>query len=117
MACMTSSERLLGSDLLARDLGHRPLPADEVVAGSPTAAVRALAEVSGVEVGMWEMTEGTARDTETDEIFVVVSGSGEVRFADGEVIALAPGTAVRLRAGEQTEWTVTEALRKVYIAG
>ena len=32
-------------------------------------------------------------------------------------VALAPGVVVRLRAGERTTWVVTEALRKVYVAG
>ncbi len=51
-------DRLLGSDLLSGDLGHQPLPVDEVVAGSPSAAVRPLAELGEVEVGLWEMSEG-----------------------------------------------------------
>ena len=52
-------------------LDHEPLPAEEVVDGSPTAAVLTLDTVGGAEVGLWEMTEGTARDTEVDEVFVV----------------------------------------------
>ena len=75
-----------------------------------------MADVGGVGVGLWEMTEGTARDTEVDEVFVVVSGRGRVSFADGERIELMPGVAVRLRAGERTEWAVTEPLRKVWVA-
>jgi uncharacterized cupin superfamily protein len=39
-----------------------------------------------------------------------------VRFEGGETLALAPGVAVRLHTGERTEWTVTEPLRKVYVA-
>ena len=62
------------------------------------------------------MTAGTARDTEVDEVFVVLAGRGTVRFEDGEVIGLTPGTAVRLRAGERTTWTVEEPLRKVWVA-
>ena len=110
------TDRILGEDLLAAPLDHTPLPADEVDAGEPTTGLRALGEVGDVEVGIWEMTEGTARDTEADEIFVVLSGAGEVRFEDGSVVALRPGTAVRLQAGERSAWTITEALRKVYVA-
>ena len=36
---------------------------------------------------------------------------------DGTTVALRPGVAVRLRAGERTTWTVAERLRKVYVAG
>jgi uncharacterized protein len=108
--------RLLSPDVLADPLDHAPIPADDVVAGSPTAAVLALDTVGGVEVGVWEMSEGTARDTEVDEVFVVVRGRGHVDFEDGERVDLAPGVVVRLTAGERTVWTVTERVRKVWVA-
>jgi len=63
------------------------------------------------------MSPGVATDTEVDEVFIVLSGRGEVCFDDGEVVELRPGVVVRLRAGEHTVWTVSESLRKVYIAG
>jgi uncharacterized protein len=108
--------RLLSLDVTTAPLDHEDLPADEVIQGSPTAAVHTLDALPGCEVGLWEMTGGTARDTEVDEVFVVVAGRGTVTFEDGERLDLAPGTAVRLRAGERTEWTVTETLRKVWVA-
>lgn len=111
------SDRILGSNLLSEPLAHQPLPADEVVAGSPTTAVVELGELDGpVEVGIWEMTEGVATDAEVDEIFIVLSGTGTVEFADGSRVELAPGVVVRLHAGERTTWTITTPLRKVYIA-
>ncbi len=110
------SDRLLSPDLLAHPLDHEPLPDDDVVAGSPTAAVAPLATVGTAEVGVWEMTEGAARDTEVDEVFVVLAGFGTVEFDDGERLPLGPGVAVRLRAGERTTWTVTSPLRKVWCA-
>jgi len=108
--------RLLSPDVTTAAVQHEPMPADEVVDGSPTAAVVSLDAVGGAEVGLWEMSEGTARDTEVDEVFVVVSGRGSVEFEDGERIDLAPGVAVRLTAGERTVWTVTERLRKIWVA-
>ena len=109
------SDRLLSPDLLAHPLAHSPLAAEDVVTGSPTAAVATLAGIGGVEIGVWEMSEGTARDTEVDEVFVVLTGTGTVQFDDGERLDLGPGTAVRLRAGERTTWSVTAPLRKVWI--
>lgn len=108
--------RLLSPDVSTAPLDHEPLPEGEVVSGAPTAAVRDLGTVGGAQVGLWEMTEGTARDTEVDEVFVVVSGRGHVTFDDGERIDLAPGVAVRLTAGEHTVWTVTERVRKIWVA-
>lgn len=95
-------------------LAHEP--ADGVVAGSPTEATHTLGALGVTEVGIWELTEGTVRDIEVDEIFIVLQGSGTVAFEGGEAIRLSPGTCVRLREGDRTVWTITETLRKVWIA-
>ena len=108
--------RLLSPDVTTAALEHEPLPHEEVVDGCPSTAVLTLGSVGGAEVGLWEMSEGTARDTEVDEVFVIVSGRGSVLFDDGERIDLAPGVAVRLTAGERTVWTVTERVRKIWMA-
>ena len=110
------SERLVIPDVFGAVLEHEPLPADEVDAGSPSTGVLEFGSVGSADVGIWEMTEGTARDTEADEIFVVLSGAGTVRFEDGREIVLGSGTTVRLNAGETTVWTITERLRKVYVS-
>ena len=94
--------RVLCDDVLAADLG-----ADRTLA---------LGELGEAEIGVWGMEPGTEQDTETDEVFVVLAGRGSVTFEDGETIALRPGVAVRLRAGECTTWTVSETIRKVYVA-
>lgn len=98
-------------------LTHETLPADQIVSGSPTTAWRALGALGDVEVGVWEMAPGTAIDTESDEVFVVLSGRATVRFLDpeSETIEVAAGDVVRLATGMQTEWSVTETLRKIYI--
>ncbi|MBI2244596.1 MAG: cupin domain-containing protein [Nocardioides sp.] len=76
----------------------------------------ALATLGDTEVGAWESAPGTDEDTGVDEVFVVFAGRGTVTFAGGEVVELAPGVTVRLRAGERTAWVLTETLRKVYVA-
>jgi uncharacterized cupin superfamily protein len=81
-----------------------------------TASLAPLTTVGDAEVGLWGMEPGVDHDTEVDEVFVILAGRGTVEFEDGEVVTLAPGVAVRLRAGERTTWTVTETLRKVYVA-
>lgn len=93
-----------------------PLEPDTVVDGAPETGSRSLAVVAGAEVGVWEMTAGSATDVELDEVFVVIAGSATVTFHDGEVLDVAPGSAVRLRAGDRTTWVVHETLRKVYVA-
>jgi uncharacterized cupin superfamily protein len=103
-------------DVLALPLDDLPLEESSVVAGSPAAGIATLHDDLGVEIGVWELTEGTVTDTEVDEVFVVVAGSGSVTFEDGERVDLRPGLVVRLRAGERTTWTVTERLRKVWVA-
>lgn len=78
--------------------------------------VAGLGRFGGLEVGVWEMAPGTERDVEADELFVVVAGRGSIDFpATGRRMELAPGDVVRLSAGDETVWTVTETLRKVYV--
>ncbi|WP_307785467.1 cupin domain-containing protein [Microbacterium hibisci] len=98
---------------LALDL--QPVPADQVVEGSPRAGYAELTDT----VGVWEHTPGTSTDVEADEVFVVLSGSATVSFDDPALadIELRPGSVVRLTAGMRTVWTVRETLRKVYLVG
>lgn len=107
------------ADAGAVSVTHEPVAVDQVVAGAPTTGWRELGStVDGAEVGVWEMTPGTMSDVESDEVFVVLQGRATVEFADGRpAITLAPGSVVRVDAGVSTVWTVTETLRKVYVAG
>jgi len=107
--------------LLSGDAGGHPLePYDlilsDIVSGSPAASAAELDRLAGVGIGLWELTEGTVRDTEVDEVFVVLTGDGEVAWEDGSVVRLAPGVVVRLHAGEHTTWTIRSVVRKVYVA-
>ncbi len=110
-----TSERLLAGDAVATALTVDGLHPADVVAGTPVASSTELTTDAGVSVGVWEITAGTVTDTEVDEVFIVLTGRGEVTFADGEVVSLAPGAVVRLRAGERTTWVVAETLRKIYV--
>lgn len=105
-------------DAVTLKLMHEPLPADEVVAGAPTAAVHELVRLGGVGVGIWEMTPGIATDTESDEVFVVLSGRATIAFSSAALpdLEVGPGAVVHLTEGMRTTWTVTETLRKVYLA-
>jgi uncharacterized protein len=97
-------------------LTHEPVPADQSVSGDPTTAATVVDDFGGLEVGVWEMSPGVMTDVEADELFVVVSGSATVEFADGSpTLQLAAGDVVRLAEGAETVWTVTQTLRKVYL--
>ena len=111
------TDRELARDAFTLDLAETIPPGTEVLAGDPAARVRTLGAVGELEVGLWSLTPGTVRDVEADEIFIVLEGSGRVTFEDGASIDLAPGVVVRLAAGEVTEWTVTETIRKIYVSG
>ncbi len=98
------------------NLMQEPVPADQSLGGAPTTGTTTLGEFAGAEVGVWEMSPGVMRDVEADELFVVLSGSATVDFADGSPrLQLGPGDVVRLAEGAQTVWTVTQTLRKVYL--
>lgn len=104
-------------DALALRLDHEPVDAAQVVAGAPTTGYAVLVD-GPPEIGVWEMTPGSASDIEVDEVFVVIAGRGTVRFDMPllEPITLRPGSVVRLTAGMHTTWHITETLRKVSIA-
>lgn len=114
------------TDAAALPLEHEPVPADQVVAGAPTTGYAPLDEPGAGdaggggagELGVWEMTPGAMRDTEVAEVFLVIAGRATVEFIDPPLpsIELHPGSIVRLDAGMQTVWTVTETLRKLFIA-
>ena len=82
----------------------------------PLTASAELGRFAGLEVGVWEMAPGTATDVEADELFVVVAGRARIDFpVTGNRIEVGPGDVVRLTAGDETVWTVSETLRKVYL--
>ena len=98
-------------------LEHEPVPADQTITGDPHTGVAELDAFGGLQVGVWEMTPGVMRDVEVEELFVVLSGAATVEFDDGSpTLTLSAGDVVRLTKGAKTVWTVTETLRKVYLA-
>jgi uncharacterized protein len=99
-------------------LDHEAVPPHQSVSGDPTTAGTAVGDFGGLEVGVWEMTPGVMSDVEAEELFVVLSGSATVEFADGSpALEIGAGDVVRFPAGAETVWTVTETLRKVYLTG
>ena len=115
MTSPQAAARLLAQDAATAPMDHEPVAAADVVGGRPTTETLPLVDDAGVALGVWEITSGVVTDVEVDEAFVVLSGRGRVEFEDGSSIALAAGTAVRLRAGDRTRWIVYETLRKIYV--
>ena len=107
------------TDAAALAIPLDPVPAAQLAEGSPAAGFVELGSIGDIEVGVWEHTPGVSIDVESDEVFVVLSGSATVEFDDPALAAieLGAGSIVRLRAGMRTTWTVHETLRKVYFAG
>ena len=82
-----------------------------------------LDERDGREIGVWEITPGTASDFEVDEVFVVLAGRARVEFTAVAGRCRAPAHRHRAGLGRaahrracSTTWTVHETLRKVYLA-
>lgn len=106
---------LISPDVWTTPVEHVPLAAVDVLGGEPTSGTTPLLMRGGVEVGVWEVTPGIATAVEFDELFVVLSGRGQLEIEGGASIPLTPGTTVRLEAGDRTTWIVDETLRKVYV--
>ena len=102
-------------DAATSELRFSDLPADACPEGPIATGVTMLAATDALEVGVWEHPAGTSTDVETDEIFVVLSGSGRVILDDGRVLELRPGTVGVLESGTATTWVVDEVLRKVWV--
>lgn len=97
----------------------QPLDAGEGAPPTRWAEIGPLFPGSGASptFGVWEMEPGVAIDTEEDEVFVVLAGEATIAFLDtGVDLAIRAGDLVRLAAGSRTRWTVSETLRKLYIA-
>ena len=95
----------------------QPVGAEDVLDGDPSSGSVVLGEFAGREFGVWEMTPGAMSDVEDDEFFVVIAGAGSVEFLDDEVVVqLVPGSVMTLAAGARTIWTVTQTLRRVWMA-
>lgn len=105
-----ADERLMCADVLAAALEE-----DGVSAALSTAS-RPLGPAQATAVGLWAAGPGHDQDVEVDEVFLVLLGRGTLSFEDGSSIVLEPGVLVRLRGGDRTTWTVTERLRKLYLA-
>lgn len=88
-------------------------PVDE--APATQAGIHELPSIGGASLGVWEMLPGVMRNTDEDEVFIVLSGSATVAFEGGESRRIGPGDMVQLREGETSLWTVHQTLRKVYI--
>ena len=114
VACMQPNSVVHAAGL---SLTHEPVPAEQSVRDAPTTAAVEIGEFHGLEVGVWEMSTGVMTDVEADEVFVVLSGAATVAFADGTPrLTLGPGDVVRLAAGAETVWTVTQTLRKIFLS-
>jgi hypothetical protein len=103
-------------DPMALELEPWPLEPDQIVDGDPQVSGRALDTSADGKVkrGVWQHTAGVSRDTESDELFVVLRGRATIEVEDGPTLEVGPGDVGLLHAGDRTVWTVHEDLRKIY---
>jgi uncharacterized cupin superfamily protein len=97
-------------------LDYQDLPASKTIAGTPRVGTAELGKLGDSTIGVWEMSPSVSTDTEADEFFIVLFGSGTVSFVDGSPgMHLQPGSVGHLKEGSQTTWTITSTLRKIYV--
>jgi uncharacterized cupin superfamily protein len=109
-------ERSESLDPMAHELEDWPLEPDQIVDGDPQVSGRVLdTSADGkVERGVWQHTAGVSRDTESDELFVVLTGRATIEVEHGPTLEVGPGDVGLLHAGDRTTWTVHEDLRKIF---
>ena len=102
---------------LSYPLSLEPVDFSQVVDGTPLIGGAVLGVIGEREYGVWEMSPGSMSDVETDEVCIILTGRATVEFIDLErTIELRPGSVLHLDNGSRTVWTVTETLRKVWVA-
>jgi hypothetical protein len=109
-------ERSESLDPMALELEPWPLEPGQIIDGDPQVSGRVLdTSADGkVERGVWQHTTGVSRDTESDELFVVLTGRATIEVEDGPTLEVGPGDVGLLHAGDRTTWTVHEDLRKIF---
>lgn len=115
---MTRLEPGAATDAGNLDATWDPVAPEQTVSGSPATRFVDLDDGEGRVIGVWEHSPGVSTDVEVDEVFAVLAGSGILSFPDSDLapVELKPGVIVRLTAGMNTRWDVSDTLRKVYIA-
>lgn len=94
-----------------------PAPVAAVDGGAPRQGEVPLGRVGSTMAGIWELRDGTVLDTESDELFVVISGGATIQLLDeGRSVEVRTGDVMRLTAGSRTRWIVPDHVRKVYLA-
>lgn len=107
-------------DVAALELTQQPVQAHQNAGIPTTTGVQSLGTIGSAAFGVWEMSQGKMYDVEAEEIFVITAGRGSVYIAEfngapEHTVELFPGVLMRLSAGMRTTWSVSQALRKVYI--
>lgn len=75
-----------------------------------------IANLKGVDVGVWQADPGLIGGVTNEEIFIVLEGRAEVTFEDTkETIRIGPGDVVRLHPGQRNTWRTIERLRKISV--
>ncbi len=97
-------------------VNHEPLDDVRDISGGVTTGSVRIGDTATMSTGIWEHSVGVSIDTESDEVFVVLSGRGRICLQDGSILELGPGTVGRLLDGEQTRWEIDEPLRKVWVS-
>lgn len=106
---------------LAAEVKLEAVPEDDVIHGSPVQGITELGTIGNCDAGIWELQDGVVRDTESEELFVVISGQAMIEFlgtVSGEVlktVTVQAGDVMRLIEGSRTRWTVKDHIRKVYL--
>jgi uncharacterized cupin superfamily protein len=105
------------TDAVTVRLEYVDLRPGQVVSGSPRVGMAELGQLGEHAIGVWEISPGICTDIESEEFFIVLFGQATVAFSDGRPpLRLHAGCVGHLAAGAETTWTVTETLRKVYLA-
>lgn len=104
---------IIKASVVEASLSPAPIPAEDVVSGSPEASVAVIwaNEERTLGVGVWHCTPGTFYGTAPDETVVLIEGRATLTPDGGAPIELSAGD-VGFIPGGRVLWDVHETVRK-----
>ena len=112
----TGRPLLQHGDAESAELGSSPIPAAQVLDGSPDAAMVTLTCVEGVGTGVWETSAGRFDwYYGSEEVIHVLDGEAHLIDDHGNHFSLSAGSVAHFSAGTHIVWDVPVYVRKLFV--
>jgi len=92
-----------------------PLPAENVISGTPTGRTIELGEFRGGPIGIWQLSPSRAGGVgDEPELIVILGGDSTLHVGDEPGVDFSAGTVFRVDHGTRDDFEVRETLTEFY---